>query len=368
MSEGWSTIESDPGVMTELLEGLGASGLQVDEVFSLDRESLQQLEPVHGLIFLFKHRPEEADRRQPDTAAAERIYFATQAISNACATQALLSVVLNIPEGGQIDLGEELRSLRDFSAALPPMMRGEALSNSDTIRRVHNSFVRPEPIVEEQRNAHSGEEDDVFHFIAYVPVDGALYELVRLLHSFFSLCLCITPQLIAIRFLTWQDGLKEGPIKLAQLDKNTRWLDMVVPAIQSRIETHAQNEIRFSLMAVTTDKRHEACRRLESLQSERDQLKQRLDGGEGVAGSGGDGERRQLAQIESDISALMQELEQEEQKRYEQRRENVRRKHNYIPFIFNFMKVRLKLLRVFCMEEICNQHLKVRSMQTGAGR
>lgn len=177
--EGWSAIESDPGVMTELLEGLGVKGLQVDEVYSLDKESLQQLEPVHGLIFLFRFRPEEtADARAVDSSAAERIYFANQAINNACATQALLSVVLNC-SGSGIDLGDELRNLRDFSKSLPPLMRGEALSNSETIRRVHNSFARPEPIVEEQRKARSGDDDDVFHFIAYVPVDGALYELVR---------------------------------------------------------------------------------------------------------------------------------------------------------------------------------------------
>jgi ubiquitin carboxyl-terminal hydrolase L5 len=42
MSGGWNTIESDAGVFTHLLEGLGAKNIQFEELVALD-ESLQAL-------------------------------------------------------------------------------------------------------------------------------------------------------------------------------------------------------------------------------------------------------------------------------------------------------------------------------------
>ena len=54
-------------------------------------------------------------------------------------------------------------------------------------------------------------DDDVFHFVAYVPVGGRLYEL---------------------------DGLKEGPIDHGKCDE-TDWLRTVKPVLDQRMQRWA---------------------------------------------------------------------------------------------------------------------------------
>ena len=97
------------------------------------------------------------------------LFFANQVINDACATYALLSILMN--RAKDIEIGGELENLKSFSMQMTSKDRGFAIGNSDMIRTAHNSFVREDPFdIEEAKTG--GKEKDAFHFISYVPFNG----------------------------------------------------------------------------------------------------------------------------------------------------------------------------------------------------
>lgn len=124
-------------------------------------------------------------------------------------------------------------------------MKGLAISNSDLIRSVHNSFARSDPFFEEMQEAKGNKDEDVYHFIAYLPIHGALYEL---------------------------DGLSRGPVHLGKAHSSSShvllyslmhsigacteedWVQKANAAIMSRMERYGGSELHFSLMALTRDR------------------------------------------------------------------------------------------------------------------
>ncbi|KAK5112360.1 hypothetical protein LTR62_004323 [Meristemomyces frigidus] len=251
MSGGWNTIESDAGVFTFLIESLGVKNVQFEELISLDPDALQELNPI-GVIFLFKYPTGEKPAKDKpldgefDYAALEGsgsdeeeepVWFAAQTIQNACGTQALLSVLLNKSKSGagedddqgKVDIGPTLSEFKSFTSAFPSELRGEALSNSDLIRDVHNSFARSSPFVSDESRMAT-EDDDVYHFIAYTSINSTLYEL---------------------------DGLQPAPIRHGDPGACPAeiFADAVVPVLQRRVGRYPATEIRFNLLAVCEDLR-----------------------------------------------------------------------------------------------------------------
>jgi len=283
--------------------------VQVEEIYALDKQLIEDLQPLYGLIFLFKWRPEKDDR--PTTENLD-LFFAKQVINNACATQAILSILLNCPE---IDIGSELSEFKNFTREFSPELKGLAISNSEPIRKAHNSFARPEPFTVGEE-VKAAEDDDVYHFISYVPFNGVLYEL---------------------------DGLKPGPINLGDCNKED-WLGKAFPMIQKRIERYATSEIRFNLMAIIKNRKAVFSERANELQQQKQELDAQIERfGKPDAMDTGSTSLEELQSKHAEIVVKMEEFNQkiqmEDDKAKNWKVENIRRKHNYIPFVVNLLKI-----------------------------
>lgn len=321
--DSWCTIESDPGVFTELLTTIGVKDTMVEELWELSEEQLQRLSPVYGLIFLFKWR-KERDARPIATDYGD-LFFANQVINNACATQAILSVMLNCPES--VDIGPELMQFKEFVKDFPPDSKGLAISNSDMIRAAHNSFTPATPFVSDMKVA-TKDDDDVFHFISYVPFRGQIYEL---------------------------DGLKPGPIKLADYDASNpdSWFPQVIPQIRERIDRYSKEEIHFNLLAVAKDPITELVARQSTIDATLGSLSLRLDpsadasmsaGGEGAAedipaDASVDDLQARKTLLEEEKIEVERALDDHRSKAQQRKLENARRRHNYLPALMGILRV-----------------------------
>lgn len=127
-------------------------------------------------------------------------------INNACATQAILSLLLNCKHPDLV-LGTKLTEFKEFCTSFDAYNKGLTLSNAAHIRAVHNSFSRQ--TLFELDNKSQNKDEDVFHFVGYIPIEGRLYEL---------------------------DGLKEGPIDLGPVGPDHEWLNVVRPIIEKRMQ------------------------------------------------------------------------------------------------------------------------------------
>ncbi|MES1918582.1 hypothetical protein MHBO_000532 [Bonamia ostreae] len=167
----WSTIESDPGVFTELIERLGVKNISVEEYYDLD--TLDKQEKVFGLIFLFKWTSLKPPNKKTKQQIPQNLFFARQIIDNACATQAILSVLLNSSE---IQLGKFLNEFKKSCSSCSHEEKGIVIGNSKYIKSVHNSF-NTHGLFYSNNGSQPSQTEDAFHFITLVPFENAVYEL-----------------------------------------------------------------------------------------------------------------------------------------------------------------------------------------------
>ncbi|KOS18083.1 Ubiquitin carboxyl-terminal hydrolase isozyme L5 [Escovopsis weberi] len=246
--EGWVELESEPAFFNIILRDLGVKDVKAQEIFSIDQASLDFLpRPVYGLIFLFQYGPGGDESEGDDDTGS--LWFANQTTHNSCATVALLNIVMN---AGQVELGSELAAFKASTRDLGTALRGHELSRNKFIRTIHNSFTRRM----DHLNADLALEDEAssaetaaakrragrgrakvlttkgrktpadeygYHFIAYVPADGYVWEL---------------------------DGLKSKPRRIGVIEPQAAWTTIARPRIEDRIIKYQGSELSFNLLAL----------------------------------------------------------------------------------------------------------------------
>lgn len=251
LTEGWLELESDPGLFTLLLEDFGVKGVQVEEIYDLQK-SLEG--PVYGFIFLFRWIEERRSRRKiveqdesfvKDEDIVNNIFFAQQVVPNSCATHALLSVLLNCPS---IHLGTTLSRLKMHTSGMCPENKGWAIGNTPELACAHNSHAMPQAKRRQDKNTgvSTGRfTGEAFHFVSYVPINGRLFEL---------------------------DGLKPYPMDHGPWKEDEEWTEQFRRVITDRLgmATGEQlQDIRFNLMAVVPDRRLAISHKLTMLKTNR---------------------------------------------------------------------------------------------------
>ncbi|KAK3313915.1 hypothetical protein B0H66DRAFT_607152 [Apodospora peruviana] len=237
----WTEVESDPAFFNRILDLIGVKQAKLQEVYSVDQESLAQLPtPVYGLIFLYQYVEGE-----PDSEAAESspdLWFANQTTSNACATVALFNIIMNAAE---LELGDKLDKFKQESRDLSPPLRGNLLSNSSWIRVAHNSFARRLDLLNAALSLQNQVDDDKkkrrgkaagssrrktkppdeagYHFIAFIPVKQAVWQL---------------------------DGLQTNPTCIGEFGQGEHWTSVVTPVLEARMLQSEDEQLSFSLLAV----------------------------------------------------------------------------------------------------------------------
>ncbi|KAF2086290.1 ubiquitin carboxyl-terminal hydrolase [Saccharata proteae CBS 121410] len=250
--QGFCEIENDPAFFNVMLREFGVQGVKVNEVFGLDEALLAMLpKPVYGLIFLFRYVDDGFENQE--STCPENVWFANQIQGNACATVALLNIVMNVPD---LDIGPNLESFKDFTKDFTPVNRGEQLVHFEFVKTIHNSFARKIDMMNidlgmkdefESSNTRAAKKsqkkgndaDAAFHFIAFMPIDGDVWKL---------------------------DGLDRQPQKLGHNRKESvgdgDWLEAISSNLAARMAQYEEQQVEFGLLSLTKDPIIDARREL----------------------------------------------------------------------------------------------------------
>lgn len=178
----WLPLEANPEVMNQFLRQLGlVPTWQFGDVYGLEAEVLSLVpRPVCAVLLLFPitekyetfRQEEEANIKAQGQEVSSDVYFMKQTIGNACGTIGLIHAVANNQRHLEFEPNSPLKAFLLQSAKMSPEEKAAFLEKDESIRVTHESSAQ-----EGQTEAPSLDEKVDLHFIAFVNVEGHLYEL-----------------------------------------------------------------------------------------------------------------------------------------------------------------------------------------------
>ncbi|CAL4087402.1 unnamed protein product [Meganyctiphanes norvegica] len=177
----WLPLESNPAVLNKFLGDIGVpSSWAINDVLGMDEELLATVpQPVAAVILLYPiNDTNEAFKTQQEESidadgqeVSDKVYFMKQCVGNSCGTVALIHAVGNNTE--QIGLSDgALKSFLEKTEAMSPEERGNSLEEDEGISSAHEDSAKEGQSATVDRDTQLDT-----HFIAFVHVDGKLYEL-----------------------------------------------------------------------------------------------------------------------------------------------------------------------------------------------
>lgn len=201
VSRRWFPLESNPALLNKYISKLGFDTSQYSfvDVYSTDDWALEMVPPkTAAVVMLYPITPaQEAHRKEEDgelqrQSVSDKVWYTKQRIGNACGTIGILHSLANLPKDlreSAIVAGSWIDSfLRVCPASLTPAEKADFLEGGGATSDDDN---RSKSIAKELENMHDsatsddsnqtsrGRIDDsvITHFVAFVHVDGGLYEL-----------------------------------------------------------------------------------------------------------------------------------------------------------------------------------------------
>lgn len=219
----WVPLESSPDAMNKVIYQLGVEPtVAFSDVYGFDEDLLAMVsQPVYAVVFLFPLNDKyDAARKQEMEASKNRVsskvWFMKQTIGNACGTMAIFHSLANTYQQLPIAKDAHILKFLDETKDMDPQERPKVLELDQVCAEAHAKGA-----ADGQTAAPEADAQTELHYVAFVQVDGDLYEL---------------------------DGRQSSPINLGPCQPDL--LRAATQVIKQRIASFENGSLEFSVISL----------------------------------------------------------------------------------------------------------------------